>query len=233
MASFFQLLAQQLSRSLAADCVFIGEWKPQVNRVAVVAASGSGAESLPTELDLHNTPFQVPGSQGPNGPFWHREGAAERFPQDPILQRMHGESYIGAPLRDSSGNLLGIMGVISRRRLEDAGETTEGLLNAVSLCAAHEMETNLQMQTVMRENAQLRRSMHEPGAAISEENGKAPVTLEEAQRGHVQRTLDGCHWVIEGPRGAAAVLKLPPSTLRSLMKRLGIRRVAKTPAQQP
>ena len=233
MASFFQLLAQQLSRSLAADCVFIGEWKPQVNRLSVVAASGTGAESLPTEFDLHNTPFQPPGTQGPNGPFLHREGAAQRFPQDPILQRVPGESYIGAPLRDSSGNLLGVMGVISRHRIEDVGQTTESLLSVVSLCAAHEMETNLQMESVMRENAQLRRSANEPAAAgISEEDGKTPVTLEEAQRGHVQRTLDACHWVIEGPRGAAAVLKLPPSTLRSLMKRLGIRRAPKASTPQ-
>jgi transcriptional regulator with GAF, ATPase, and Fis domain len=38
------------------------------------------------------------------------------------------------------------------------------------------------------------------------------------------RTLEQCNWVVEGPRGAAKVLGLQPSTLRSRMKKLGIRR---------
>ena len=54
-----------------------------------------------------------------------------------------------------------------------------------------------------------------------------PATLEDANRHHVNRTLAACNWVIEGPRGAAAVLGIPPSTLRSLMKRLTIQRAAK------
>ncbi len=53
------------------------------------------------------------------------------------------------------------------------------------------------------------------------------ATLEDANRHHVNRTLAACNWVIEGPRGAAAVLGIPPSTLRSLMKRLSIQRTAK------
>ena len=39
--------------------------------------------------------------------------------------------------------------------------------------------------------------------------------------------LANSNWVIEGPRGAAAALGIPPSTLRSLMKRLQIQRAAK------
>jgi len=53
------------------------------------------------------------------------------------------------------------------------------------------------------------------------------ATLEEADRQHVNRTLAACNWVIEGSRGAAAVLNIPPSTLRSLMKRLKIQRAGK------
>jgi transcriptional regulator with GAF, ATPase, and Fis domain len=54
-----------------------------------------------------------------------------------------------------------------------------------------------------------------------------PITLQEAERQHVLRTLATSNWVIEGPRGAAAALAIPPSTLRSLMKRLQIQRVGK------
>ncbi len=48
--------------------------------------------------------------------------------------------------------------------------------------------------------------------------------LEEAQRSHILSVLTSTGWVIEGKRGAAAVLGLAPSSLRSRMKRLGIRR---------
>jgi formate hydrogenlyase transcriptional activator len=49
-------------------------------------------------------------------------------------------------------------------------------------------------------------------------------SLEEIQRQHILRVLERTGWVISGPRGAGAILGLHPSTLRSLMNRLGIRR---------
>ncbi len=55
-------------------------------------------------------------------------------------------------------------------------------------------------------------------------DGGAGSTLDDSQRRHIARTLEQCNWVVEGPRGAAAVLGLHPNTLRSRMKKLGIRR---------
>jgi formate hydrogenlyase transcriptional activator len=51
-----------------------------------------------------------------------------------------------------------------------------------------------------------------------------PRRLDEAERRHIQLILDETGWTIEGPGGAAAVLGIAPSTLRSRMKKLGIRR---------
>jgi len=50
------------------------------------------------------------------------------------------------------------------------------------------------------------------------------LTLEEAERQHIGSILVRTRWVVEGPRGAAEILKMNPSTLRSRMKRLGIHR---------
>jgi len=52
------------------------------------------------------------------------------------------------------------------------------------------------------------------------------LTLEEAERRHIESVLSGTRWVLEGPKGAAEILKMNPSTLRSRMKRLGIHRPA-------
>jgi transcriptional regulator with GAF, ATPase, and Fis domain len=58
----------------------------------------------------------------------------------------------------------------------------------------------------------------EPAAA----NGAR--TLDDVHRDHIVTTLIGTNWVIDGPRGAAALLGVNPSTLRSRIKKLGIRR---------
>jgi transcriptional regulator with GAF, ATPase, and Fis domain len=49
-------------------------------------------------------------------------------------------------------------------------------------------------------------------------------TLEENQYNLILNTLKKSYWRVEGPYGAAAVLNIHPSKLRSLMKKLGIER---------
>ena len=51
-----------------------------------------------------------------------------------------------------------------------------------------------------------------------------PTDLREMERDHIRSVLDEADWVIAGQAGAAARLGLPPSTLRSKMKKLGIQR---------
>jgi transcriptional regulator with GAF, ATPase, and Fis domain len=48
------------------------------------------------------------------------------------------------------------------------------------------------------------------------------ATLTEVERCHIVRVLTGAHWRIEGSGGAAQVLGLKPSTLRSRMMKLGV-----------
>ncbi|HTA20633.1 MAG TPA: helix-turn-helix domain-containing protein, partial [Polyangia bacterium] len=52
----------------------------------------------------------------------------------------------------------------------------------------------------------------------------ASLTVDEVERAHVTRTLVETDWVIEGDRGAARRLGLHPNTLRSRLKRWGIKR---------
>ncbi len=49
-----------------------------------------------------------------------------------------------------------------------------------------------------------------------------PAPLEEVERQHIITVLQQAHWRIEGAQGAAKVLNLQPSTLRSRMQKLGI-----------
>lgn len=60
-----------------------------------------------------------------------------------------------------------------------------------------------------------------PAPAIT---SSSPATLEEMDRRHILTVLEQTRWVIEGAKGAARLLNLHPNTLRSRMKKLGIRR---------
>ena len=53
-----------------------------------------------------------------------------------------------------------------------------------------------------------------------------PVALHEVEREHIVTVLKQTGWRIDGPLGAASLLKMRPSTLRSRMQKLGIRRSA-------
>jgi formate hydrogenlyase transcriptional activator len=52
-----------------------------------------------------------------------------------------------------------------------------------------------------------------------------PVTMEDAEREHICKTLEQTKWVVAGPRGAAARLGVKRSTLYFRMRRLGISRL--------
>ena len=57
-----------------------------------------------------------------------------------------------------------------------------------------------------------------PGAPAS---GSVP-SLEEVERQHIVAVLTQANWRIEGDRGAAKLLNLQPSTLRSRMQKLAL-----------
>ncbi|CAN5581282.1 hypothetical protein BH09PLA1_BH09PLA1_04930 [soil metagenome] len=66
------------------------------------------------------------------------------------------------------------------------------------------------------------------GAAASN-NDAAPIPLiglEALERNHIIAILRQTNWVIEGPAGAALILKIHPNTLRSRLKKMGISKEA-------
>ncbi|MGD0119416.1 MAG: helix-turn-helix domain-containing protein, partial [Candidatus Binatus sp.] len=52
----------------------------------------------------------------------------------------------------------------------------------------------------------------------------SPLSIDQVERNHILEVLLQTNWRIEGSDGAAALLNLNPSTLRSRMKKLGVQR---------
>jgi chemotaxis protein methyltransferase CheR len=57
-------------------------------------------------------------------------------------------------------------------------------------------------------------------------------TLEELERSHILKIMQQTGWRVEGPKGAAPILGLKASTLRSRMLKLGIRRPSHPKAEE-
>jgi formate hydrogenlyase transcriptional activator len=92
-----------------------------------------------------------------------------------------------------------------------------------------ELQNVIERAVILSKGPVLTVSRAEFEAAASPMAG--PVTLEDAERGHILRALADTNWVIGGPKGAAARLGVKRTSLVSTMRRLHIARPA--PARQP
>jgi DNA-binding NtrC family response regulator len=66
-----------------------------------------------------------------------------------------------------------------------------------------------------------------PEPARAGEEAGEPLALEENERRHLRRVLERTGWRLEGPGGAAELLQVNASTLRSRLKKLGIAKPAR------
>jgi PAS domain S-box-containing protein len=71
---------------------------------------------------------------------------------------------------------------------------------------------------------------NEESLVTSAAPGKTGGSLEDVERRHIETILSQTNWMIEGERGAAKMLNLNPSTLRSRMQKLNIKRPARPSA---
>jgi len=65
--------------------------------------------------------------------------------------------------------------------------------------------------------------------SAAEVQSLGPITMEDAERDHIRKTLEQTRWVVSGPNGAAARLGIKRSTLYFRMQKLGISRTNKDP----
>jgi len=98
-----------------------------------------------------------------------------------------------------------------------------------ALCAYHwpgnvrELQNVIERAVVMTKGSELHVPLTElKKRPVQDGEGSCSVTLEEAERAHILRTLKQTDWVIAGANGAAARLGMHRSTLQFRMKKLGI-----------
>ena len=75
-----------------------------------------------------------------------------------------------------------------------------------------------------------RKSEIDQSLVTSAATGKNNGSLDDVERRHIESVLNQTNWMIEGERGAAKILDMNPSTLRSRMQKLGLKRPDKASA---
>jgi len=140
---FFASLVTHLASSAKADYALIGglkEGRDAVHTLAVCA----GREIVPNfDYPLDGTPCE----QVTNKNFCsYPEGVQERFPKDKILVDMKVQTYVGTPLFDSTGKVLGLLVAMWRRRPANM-RVAESMVQIFAVRAAAELERKQTQET--------------------------------------------------------------------------------------
>jgi formate hydrogenlyase transcriptional activator len=91
-----------------------------------------------------------------------------------------------------------------------------------------ELQNFIERSVILSVGSVLRAPLAELKRSLEAESLGA-ITLEEAERDHILKTLEYTRWVVAGPNGAASRLGMKRSTLYFRMQKLGISRSNTTP----
>lgn len=134
--NFLRSLVSALTKALRVDYAFIGEVREPVHRIRTLAGYGDGQEIEDFEYDLAGTLCEKVVAQET---CLYPSNVQQLFPQDLLLQRYQVEGYLGTPLINATGKVIGLISILSRRPLPDPKLMTE-VLQAFAARAAAELE---------------------------------------------------------------------------------------------
>ncbi len=133
----FEFLILSLTRALGAEIGYVAELEPgPPPRVHTLALVMDGELTGNIAYDLAGTPCaEVVGT----APCFVTSGVQQRFPDDELLGELGAEGYVGAPLLDSTGRVLGLVAALFRKPIESP-RLAESLLQVFAVRAANELE---------------------------------------------------------------------------------------------
>lgn len=134
--NFLRSLVNALTKALKVDYAFIGVVHKQSNCIRTLAGYGEGNEIENFEYDLANTPCEQVIA---NEVCLYPSNVQQLFPQDPFLCNYQVEGYLGTPLINAAGQVIGLLSILSRHPMSDPKLMTE-VLQVFAARAAAELE---------------------------------------------------------------------------------------------
>lgn len=117
-ASDADAIAACLARLTGADFCFFGRYtSPDETEIETVSVVIDGRIDANFKFDLHGTPCAEALRLGECCAF--ASHARECFPDSRLIHQLKVDAYIGAPLRDSSGKVVGLVAIGFRKSLDE------------------------------------------------------------------------------------------------------------------
>jgi PAS domain S-box-containing protein len=134
--AFFPFMVEALAQALEVRWVLLCALHPVDPRKARTVAVWDDGPGANFEYDLAGTPCA---NIVDSGTCAYVSGVAEAFPEDIMLKEMRAESYVGAPLRSATGEVLGLLAVLDTKPFDDAQLASE-MVEVFAARAAAEIE---------------------------------------------------------------------------------------------
>ena len=134
--NIFELIVRELATSQGSRYALIAQANPKDPSQAVTRAVWSGDRVVDNfSYSLKGTPCQSVISDGFS---FYPNDLQQRFPGIPKLVDMQAESYLGVPLKDETGRVLGIIALIDDKPMLDSAHTLN-LLGSLSARVSMEL----------------------------------------------------------------------------------------------
>jgi formate hydrogenlyase transcriptional activator len=122
------------------------------------------------------------------------------------------------------------VGIYARRMGKEIEQITAETMSALASYQwpgnIRELQNFIERSVILTSGNVLNPPLESLQSAVETESLGA-ITLEDAERDHIRKTLEQTRWVVAGPNGAAARLGMKRSTLYFRMQKLGISRTRK------
>lgn len=154
--SAIRSITDNLSSLLKADCTMIGEIQPDKKTVKVLSMLLDGEEISNFSYTLEGTPCD---NVMEKGFCLYPDNAAMLFPDSPDLQELNIRGYIGTPLRNFEGQVLGILCVLCRNPIQPSS-SVQKIMDIIAVKAAAEIERTQIDQTLIKTRNMLEEAMN-------------------------------------------------------------------------
>jgi PAS domain S-box-containing protein len=148
-------ITENISAWLGADCVMIGELQPDCQTVKVLSMLLDGKDMSGFSYSLKGTPCE---NVADKGFCLYPDDAARLFPESRDLVELNIRGYIGTSLKNSSGQIIGMLCALSRSPLIPS-TSLQDIIEVVAVKAAAEVERNRMEQELRKSQQRLAEAM--------------------------------------------------------------------------
>jgi GAF domain-containing protein len=144
--NFFESVVGHLAGSVKADYALVGQINERGDAVRTLAVCAHGAIVPNFQYALAGTPCEAVAEKSFCS---YPQGVREKFPRDRMLADMQVESYVGTPLFDSTGRVLGILAALWCRPPANP-RVVESMVQIFAVRAASELERKRAEETAQK-----------------------------------------------------------------------------------